>query len=250
MENQIPSQNTLLRCVKQSFSFLLPEQYSGVSSWPALLQARLTLLLRPRVARVRLALLAGLHAIETSKRILAGMIVVLIVAPLSGVTYLLFNDTLEDPAWFMLNYYQLFLQLGPYLCICFCLIGASLFFPVNSRKAYFLLPPLAIYVTKILWLCTVETNEEYNSFFTIAPFYFFLTGAIIALILIFTFNWIMTLHFHKREGIRARIDGTIDLNELDLIDDAEAMKILRGQRKAFKEVQANDGEGPMMGISF
>lgn len=163
----------------------------------------------------------------------------LIVAPLSGVTYLLFDDRLEDSTWFMLNSYQLFLQLGPYLCICFCLMGATLLFPQDSRKAYFLLPPLAIYITKILWLCSVTTNEEYNSFFTVAPIYFFLAGLAIAFTLIFTFNWIMTLHFHKREGIRARIDGTIDLNELQLIDDAEAMKILRGQRKAFKELQSN-----------
>lgn len=179
---------------------------------------------------------AGLVAAETNKRVLLGLGLILVVAPLSGVTYQLFDVTRVDYTWYHRTWFDFFNVLCPSFTICFCLIGASLMFPQDSMKSYFLLPPLTLYVTKIIWLSMVTTNDEFNNFLPLAPYYFFMTGAIIGFILLFTFNWLTSLHFHKKGRIRAAIDGIIDLNDMHEISDSRAMVILRAERKAFKNL--------------
>lgn len=204
MDNQFTQPNQLTQCGKfWSFSWLL--------RLPSVLtKGELSGQTRQFVHRARWAALAGLHAVDTNRRIYLGLFLILVVAPLSGATYQLFDITAVDRSWYFRTYFDFFLVLCPNICLCFSFVGASLLFPQDSHKAYFLLPPLTLYVTKILWLCiVVKSNDEFNGFWQIIPYYFFITGGIVAFTLIYTFNFLMTLHFHKREGHIARIIGII-----------------------------------------
>lgn len=227
MENKLSLPNQFTQCVKLSFS-LSSDFWHGVTTFCRQLSPR------PLVLLVLQAVRAGQLAVSTSKRIYLGLFLILVVAPLSGVTYQLFDITHIDYAWFYRTYYDFFLVLGPYFCICICLVGATLLLPQDSKAAYFLLFPLALYIGKIIWMIGAETNEEFNAFWQIIPYYFFLTGAIIAFILHITFNWLMSLHFHKREGTIARILGIIDTPGLT---DTERITIARQEKQNLKTLK-------------
>lgn len=216
------------------------ERFSSSSSWGWLVGAitwlrRFPVILLERVRRARLALHAGRIAGKTNGRALVGLSLILIVAPLAGAAYQVFDVTHVDRTWWWRTWYDFLYVQGQYACIILCLLGAALLLPQNSKRSYFLTAPISLYVAKILWLCTVTSNDQFNASWLLIPAYFFIAATIIAFILVFTFNWLVTLHFHKREGIRARIDGVIDLNRMHLIDDAEALKILRREREAYKK---------------
>lgn len=228
MDNKFSPPNQLSRCEK-SWYFSLLECFHGAFILPLR-----SLPIHPRnVRHARQALHAGLAAVSTTRRIYLGLALILVAAPLSGAAYQLFDITVIDHSWYYRTYFDFFLILGPYLTICLCLIGTSLLFPQDSVRAYFLLPPLALYVSKILWLCVAESNNDFNAFWQAIPYYFFLTGAIIAFTLIFTFNFLMTLHFHKREGTIARILGILDCPG---IEDSERLRIARAEKQNLKSL--------------
>lgn len=236
MDNQLSNQKLFTRCVRYLSSFLL-RLFHGVRTSTSILKRLLAALALVRVLReARAGLVAINLTLSSNKRIFLGVILLLVVAPLSGVLYQLFDDSVEDEKWFYLNYYQLFFQLGPYFCICLCLLGATLFLPQDSVRAYFFLPPLGFYIAKILWLCMVRSNEEFAQFLTIVPYYFLFTSFLVGWVLIFTFNWLTSLHFHKIEGTKARIIGIIDAPGITAED---KVRIAQDEIQKLRAFQAN-----------
>jgi hypothetical protein len=85
----------------------------------------------------------------------------------------------------------------------------------ESRRAFFLVIPAGYHVSKILWLVQVTSNEE---FYRIVPTTFLLLGGLATFVWLFTFNWLMALHYHKREGTIARIIGIMTAPGIDPAD--------------------------------
>lgn len=153
-------------------------------------------------------LLAGLDAIsktlDVNRRIYWGLGSMGVVAPLSACVYLLFDRTVEDEAWYHLNYFHFFFLIGPHLFQFFCLIGAFLLFPENSKRAFTLIIPTGYVLAKILWLSSVTSNAE---FWAVVPAAFVLTGFLISAVLFLMLNWLTWRQFHGADAYDARLKG-------------------------------------------
>lgn len=228
MDSQFPQPNQFMRCAKSSFSLWLSSLLRGYM-W--LLAAMYSALQDLRL---------GLHALAGSlsnRRIYLGLILMLVVAPLFGVGYQLFDlrsgiDRIGQPgAWYYINNFYLFFELCPHIALVTILTGIFFLFPENSRRAYFLIIPAGYHLAKILWLLTVDSNED---FYRIVPSSFLVIGSLFAFVHFLTFNWLMSLHFHKREGVIARILGILDTPGLK---DRDVLRIARAEKQSLKTIE-------------
>lgn len=130
----------------------------------------------------------------SNNRTYAGLLLILVFAPLSGVAYLLLDPMAKDVDWYYRNYFYLFYMLSPHIHMTLTLTGVFLMFPSN-RKSYFLVVPVTYHLAKIMWLPMVTTNQELNSWI---PGAFWMTALLTAIIWLFMFDYLMELHYHKR----------------------------------------------------
>lgn len=147
----------------------------------------------------------------SNNRTYAALLLILVFAPLSGVAYLLFDQTVKETDWYYRNYFYLFYMLSPHIHMTLTLTGVFLLFP-ESRKGFFLIVPITYHVAKIMWLPTVTTNQELNSWI---PGAFWLTAILTAAVWLFLFNYLMSLHYHKRAGSYARAEGILLVRGID-----------------------------------
>lgn len=143
------------------------------------------------------------------------MIIMLVVAPLTGVAYQLFDRSVKVEGWYYVNYYYLFFVLTPHLTLLTVLTGVFLLFPQDSKRAFFLIIPAGWHMAKIFWILTIGSNED---FYRLVPSSFFVLGGLAATVWLFTFNWMMSLHFHKRAGHLARAEGILQAPGVDPAD--------------------------------
>jgi hypothetical protein len=142
--------------------------------------------------------------LESSTRTYTAVVLMLVVAPLTSVSYQLFDKASKVTGWYYQSYFNLFYIISPYIGWIIFITGCFLLFPREMKRAWILSGPAALLLAKILWLITVTSNEE---FFQMMPVFFIVLSFLITLVWLFTCNWVMEFHFHKREGCIARARG-------------------------------------------
>lgn len=203
----INNQQQPLKCVNQlsnSFAWLSLLLLPGEHSWLALRMKYVYVMIAPAL---RVAV-AGLHALilasTANLRIYVGLVLMGVVAPLAACVYLLFDRGIVVKGWYHLNYFHLFFLLGPHLFEFFCLLGAFLLFPKDSKRAYFLIIPAGYVLAKILWLITVTNNAE---FWSVIPSSFILIGMLISTVLFVLTDWLTWRKFHGEDSFEKREKG-------------------------------------------
>lgn len=188
-----------------------------------------------------LAILNALSKSASNSRTYSGLSIMLVAAPLASVCYQFFPLHPIDKTWYYLNMYYFLLTLAPDLSFLLYVTGLFLIFS-TSKRAYFLIIPAGYHIAKIIWLVTVSSNED---FYRIVPFSFFVLGGLLASVWLFTFDFLMKLHFHTITRSLNAQDGITQLNidyhngERNGIDDDLAMAAIRKEylnRKAIREI--------------
>ncbi len=166
-----------------------------------------------------------LAAVATPKR-WAGLLL-LVLAPISEVAFRLFDRRAGDPSEYWNAFY--FMQsAGPH--ISGLLVATAFFLLLHDKMRTLAILPGAYKLSKILWLSQVSTNEQYHQF---VPWGFLLIGLSTSIIWFVTVDYLMSLHFHKREGIIARIIGVMDAPG---ISPADKERIARSEIKHLREL--------------
>jgi hypothetical protein len=162
------------------------------------------------VSQETLAILrAGIQA-SSNYRIYGGLLLIA-VAHVSEVAYVWFDSGEGEPTDYWNTYYYLY-AIGPHLSTLLTVTGFYLLFPQFSRIKIFSIIPATYKLAKILWLSCITSNPELHRF---VPFSFIVLGFGAAFAWLLTFEWLMNLHYHKREGTIARILGIISAPNID-----------------------------------
>jgi hypothetical protein len=160
-------------------------------------------------ALVAPGLTAGLRALVASiganNRIYWGLVLMGVVSPLSACVYMLFSRTEVIDGWYYVNYFHLFLTIGPSLFVFFLLTGAFLLFPDGCKRAYALVVPTGYTISKILWLLTVTSNEQ---FWQMPTGSFLFAGVLISFTLFIMLDWLAHNKFHGLYNIADAVDDT------------------------------------------
>lgn len=163
--------------------------------------------------RVSLATTVTLSALlrATSNYRTYGALLLIAGAQLSEVAYVLFDQSVGQPLAYWNAYYYL-QAIGPHLSALLTVTGFYLLIPQFSKLKFFALIPVAYKLGKIIWLACIDNNVDFHRF---VPIGFLLYGFTAALIWLFVFEWLMSLHYHKREGSIARMVGVLVAPNID-----------------------------------
>jgi hypothetical protein len=123
---------------------------------------------------------------------------------LCSVSYQWFSKTPYNEADFYGNAYYFFYSVSPHISLLVCLTGVFLLFPEFSKRKFFLVIPGAYHFAKMIWLAQVDNNTDFHR---MVPWSVALLGVASAVAWYCAWDYIMGLHFHKREGTIARIIG-------------------------------------------
>lgn len=154
-------------------------------------------------------LAAGLGALKkatSNNRTYAGLLLIMVVAPLSGVAYQLFDSSAHVDGWYYVNTFYLLYMLGPHIQGIITLTGILFLFPENRTRSFALAIPTGYHFAKVVWLIQVTSNDEINS---LLPAAFIFAGICIGLFWLVSFDMLMSLHYHKRAGALARAEGIL-----------------------------------------
>lgn len=165
-----------------------------------------------RLGRAVLVALHGLSALALSatanKRLYVGLVLIGILAPLSGCMYLLFDREVKEADWYYVNNFYLFLVLGPSIKDLFIAIGVYHLFPNKSKRAFLLSLPMGFAVGKIIWLVSVSSNEQ---FYEILPYHIIFIGVLISAVLLFSVEWFAWRSEHRVRAFDKRLDGLFQI---------------------------------------
>lgn len=149
------------------------------------------------------------------------------LSPLASVSYHLFDRTSYNETDFYGNAFYYFYSVCPYISLLLCLTGVFLLFPEFSKRKFFLLIPSTYYFSKIIWLSMVDNNADFHR---IVPWSVVGLALVAALVWYFTWEWLMTLHFHKKTGHLARVEGILNTPGLE---DSYRVEIARQEFKKY-----------------
>jgi hypothetical protein len=153
--------------------------------------------------RVSQATLAILLAATGSRKRFAGLLL-LALAFVSESAFRLFDAHGGNPEDYWNTYYFLY-AVGPH--ISGLLTATGFFFLVHEKIRNWAILPASYKLAKILWLAYVSSNEQLHQF---VPWGFLVMGLTASILWFMSFDYFMSLHFHKREGIIARIIGILN----------------------------------------
>jgi hypothetical protein len=190
------------------------------------------------------AVLTGLAALAKTKRVNHRLVValafMLVVAPFAMALYQLFDQQatiiqyegqhfydrhgVRFDFWFYKNYYYLFMTLAPYITVSTVIIGAFFLFPENSMRAYLLVLPLAFLFAKIMWLLTVNSNEDFDR--VVPALAFLVAAAQIAIFILFFFDWMVARKYHGFDALCIRVIQIIRARKRKLITEEKADELL------------------------
>lgn len=184
--------------------------------------------IRARVGKEVRAILLAYQALvlsaTASKRIYVGLVFVGIVTPLASCLYLLFDINVRVEGWYHINYFILFMLLGPYLSGLALTIGVFLLFPTGVKRSFTLLIPAAYFIGKIIWLYQTESNQEY---WTVPSWSFFAQGLFVSTVIFFLIEWFAHRKFHGVDSFEARVKGLGNIVDEEDITDAKFRSMFR-----------------------
>jgi hypothetical protein len=141
-------------------------------------------------------------------RVLSGVFLIGVVAPLAETIYTLFdyNDQVPAEVWYYQSMYWLFLCLGPYIdkIITFAGLYFILVHEPNKLKTYILAYPIGLAIAKILWLVQVDSDLDFHA---VAPWQYLVAGLLLAIVLIFTIEYFVWYDNHRVRAVKARKAG-------------------------------------------
>lgn len=136
------------------------------------------------------------------------------VAHVAEVSYHLFDPKAGELSDYWNAYYYLY-AIGPHLSGLLTITGVYLLIPSTRKVKLFVIVPITYKLAKIIWLSCVTSNPELHRF---VPWSFVVLGFTAGLVWILVFEWLMNLHYHKREGAIARIVGIMTAPGIDPVD--------------------------------
>lgn len=224
------------------------ESTSSHSFWEwlslsALLSSPLVRRNRSRLATAARAVTTGLLAISktlrVNQRLYVAVILMLVLAPIVSVSYQLFdrhavvvlypgqhfydNHGVRWDFWYHKNYFFFFMAAGPFLTLALFCVGVFFLFPEGSKRAYFLAIPASWSIAKVLWFCTVNSNDE---FYQVVPMSLLLISALVVILAFFTFDWLMARKYHGIDGHARRVISIIQARKNNILDSATAERLL------------------------
>lgn len=173
------------------------------------------------------AILVTLLAGTANRKRYAGLLL-LAIAVLSEVAFRFFDASAGDPQAYWNAHYFLY-SAGPH--ISGLLTATGFFLLVHEKLRNWAILPAAYKLSKIIWLSFVSSNEQLHQFI---PWGFLVMGLGASILWFMSFDFLLSLHFHKREGIIARLVGIVNAPG---ISDEEALRIAREQAKQLKQVE-------------
>jgi hypothetical protein len=158
---------------------------------------------------------------EINTRILIGLGLVLIVAPIaeSLYTHFDFNDRVKPEVWYYESLFWLFLCLGPYLDKFITCLGVYYLFVNGSSlkfniKAYLLIPPLGATLGKIIWLLQVSSDQEFHQ---VAPLLYVMYGCFVGASFLFTIQYLEWRYHHRERAHLTRFDTITTAHDMKLL---------------------------------
>lgn len=158
-----------------------------------------------KAAPAWLAILAIQTAGRTSYKALIALILIA-MGPLAEHAYVVFDATAGDPSLSYWNAYYFFNAIGDDIESLLYVSGFYLMLPEFSKWKFALLIPAGYKFAHICYMPFVTSNEQFHRFGGVG---FLFLGVALALWYFIFFEWLMHLHFHKREGIWRRIEGIL-----------------------------------------
>lgn len=189
------------------------------------------------VAQAALAIHARTKAVRSTiinNRIYAGLVLVVIVAPLSACIHMLpgmKDNPVSVEVWFYQVWYNLFLVLGPYFFSMCIILAAFLWIqPVNKRIKFSQKPvsfqltralsiPFGYCIGKIIWLIFCDNNDDFER---LGHWSFFAGGVVIGYVL---FRMLDYLVWRQEHAMNALIDTLEGLYKAPNIEHEQRNKI-------------------------
>jgi hypothetical protein len=180
--------------------------------------------------------LPAIHAVaqQVNRRIFVGLVLIGVVAPVAGSIYTLFSHQTVSEDWFYLNWFNLFLVLGPPLKNVFFAWGVFYLFPEGSKRAWIIALPMGEEIGKILWLLSITNNEQ---FWSIAPWHVYVTGICLAVFLL-VISEFLTFRFHHRQlKYESTLQGLYNIVDEESIPDSKFRSMFKTTWKAKQDFQ-------------
>jgi hypothetical protein len=156
-------------------------------------------------------------------------ILMISVAPCAEIVYKLFDSHEGTGYW---NTYYFLYEIGPHVSILLILFGIFLLFSKWNKMRFALIIPASYKFSKIIWLASVTNNDDFHR---VVPGSFLIIGLSVSIVWFKTFDWLMKLHFHKKEGTIDRMVGSLNTPG---IDEHQAYLIARGEAQRFIELNS------------
>lgn len=191
------------------------------------------ILIRGRVVQgASASLLALVKSTVANKRLFVGLVLMGIVAPLSGCIYMLFDQTVKIEDWYYLNNFYLFLVLGPFIKDVVICIGVYHAFPNKSKRALLLAVPMGFSIAKIIWLYTINSHDE---FYSIPPGHIVFVGILVSVVILMSIEWFAWRWAHRTRAFDSRLDGLDNIVDEDSISDSQFRSMFRQVYRDKKE---------------
>jgi len=210
--------NLHVKCANNSSSFFSPSQ-SHSASVPQLLykSTRLFQWLRFKMTPVYRVIQTGLVAYKhvlSNRRYTAGVVFLLILAPLSSIFYRVFNPAVIDLQWYYANWYYFFYTISPYLMLLFASVGIFLLFPQKCKTSYLATVwPAGFAISKIIFFAFFVNDTK--QFHSAAPWFLLIISGFAAIGFILAVDYLLYRKYHLLNGTFARIAGIIKMPGVD-----------------------------------
>jgi hypothetical protein len=198
---------------------------------------------------IKIRLTNTLYELWANPRLRTGLIILLVIAPLSKFFYLIFpkegfglylinNDLLSIPNliegshWYFYSLFFFFFSLTEFLTPLLTTIGVFFLFPKNYYPSYLCGVPVGYYLALLLNRITVISNAEFHLPVTIS---FIFSAILFTVFLLYMSDKVLFKTNHRKRAIEARILGLINMPGMSWKDKEELLK-----REAKDAMKANN----------
>lgn len=179
-----------------------------------------------------------LYEFWVNPRLRTGLILLLLVAPLSKFFYLLFpregfglylynNGTyiipnmIEGSHWYFYSVFYFFFSLSEFLTPFLTTLGIFFLFPKNYYPSYLCGIPAGYYLALLVDRATITSNEDFHS---PLAFSFVLIAILFIVFLMYMSDKMLFKTNHRKRAIEARILGLINMPGMSWEDKEELLK--------------------------